>query len=242
MPNNSKPYFFAIGILAIVGLVYAFDLHQLLSFEAIRQHHQQWQSMLQENPLQVWLLFILAYTLAVSLSLPGASLLTITGGLLFGPWLGGFSSVLAASIGASLIFILAKTSLSDYLSQKGGDRIQAMRQGFQNHAFQYLLSLRLIPVFPFWLVNLAPALFGMRLPSFALATFIGIIPGTLVFAAFGAGLAELLSGQEALSLHGVLSPTMIAAFTGLGLLSLLPIVWKKYHSEKKQTTNLGSET
>src|SRR5262249_27008746 len=135
-------------------------------------------------------IYLCAYAGVVTLSLPGATILTLAGGCMFGASLATGVTVIAATIGATLLFLAARTAFADLLRQRAGPWLTRLRDGFQENAFSYLLFLRLVPAFPFFVVNLVPAFFGMRLQSFVLATFIGIIPGTLVYASVGAGLQD----------------------------------------------------
>ncbi len=138
---------------------------------------------------------MVVYVAVVAISFPGAGALTITGGFLFGAALGTALASVAATIGATLIFLIARTSLGALLAERAGPRAQKLRQGFQEEGFSYLLFLRLVPLFPFWLVNLAAALFGMRLLTYVAATAIGVVPATFVFAYFGHGLGTALDSE-----------------------------------------------
>ena len=136
------------------------------------------------------------YIVVVALSVPGGALLTITGGFLFGWLVGGLSTVIGATIGATIVFLIAKTSLGETLAAKAGPWMAKLSEGFRNDAMNYLLFLRLVPAFPFWLINLAPALLNVPLSTFVIATFIGIIPGTFAFAFLGAGLDSIIDKQR----------------------------------------------
>ena len=150
--------------------------------------------------------------------------MTISGGFLFGSWLGGGLSMIGATIGATLLFIAARSAVGDGLRRRSGPFLDRMAAGFQRNAFNYLLFLRLVPAFPFWAVNLVPGLLNVGLAPFVVATAIGIIPGSLAYAALGAGLGTVFDNGEAITLSGVFSPTLLAALTGLGFLALLPVV------------------
>ena len=183
-------------------------------------------------------------------------MLTITGGFLFGWFVGGLATVFGATVGATLIFLIAKTSLGETLSAKAGPWMQKLSEGFQSDAMNYLLFLRLVPAFPFWLVNLAPALLGVSLSTFVIATFVGIIPGTFAFAFVGAGLDsviaeqrkvydECLAGQAAnggeacsfsLDPGSLLTPELLAAFAALGVVAIIPVILKKVRARRAATT------
>jgi uncharacterized membrane protein YdjX (TVP38/TMEM64 family) len=158
--------------------------------------------------------------------------MTIAGGFLFGTLLTASLVVVSATIGATILFIVAKTALGDALRAKAGPWMSKMAQGFQENALSYLLFLRLVPAFPFFVVNLVPAFLGVPLTTYVIGTFFGIIPGTLAFAFFGASVGELLDSSEAFSLSMVLTPRLWAALIALGLIALLPIAYKKWKSRR----------
>jgi uncharacterized membrane protein YdjX (TVP38/TMEM64 family) len=141
-------------------------------------------------------------------------------------------TVIGATVGATALFLIARSAIGDVLRQRAGPFVARMADGFSKNAFNYLLFLRLVPVFPFWAVNLAPALLGMRLVPFVLATAIGIVPGTVVFSAFGASLGTVFDAGGDIRLKDVLSPTLIAALVGLGLLALLPVILRARRSQQ----------
>ncbi len=155
-----------------------------------------------------------------------AAVLTIAGGFLFGITFGTLYVVVGATLGATAIFLLARSTLGDLLRAKAGPWLQRMEAGFSENAFSYMLVLRLIPLFPFFVVNLVPAFLGVSLRTYVVGTFIGIIPGTLVFILAGAGLGSVFDQGGAFTVESVLTPQIIAGLIGLSLLSLLPVVYK----------------
>lgn len=215
-------------LASLAAAAFAVDLHHYLTLDALRDNRQSLQAAVADNFALTALAYAALYAVAVAVSFPGATVLTVTGGFLFGAVIGGTLAVAAATIGATLVFLAARTVLGDSLRRRAGPFLRRMEDGFASNAFSYLLFLRLVPAFPFWAVNLVPALAGLRLPVFAAATVIGIIPGTFVFAAFGAGLGDLFAAGADIRLSDVLSPTMIIAFSGLGALALLPVVIRKW--------------
>lgn len=217
-------------LLMLAATAFAMDLHHYLTLDALRNNRDALQAAVADNFLLSAMAYVAVYAVAVAVSLPGATILTVTGGLLFGALAGGTLAVTAATIGATLVFLAAKTVVGDSLRRRAGPFLRRMEDGFRSNAFSYLLFLRLVPAFPFWAVNLVPALAGVRLAVFAAATFIGIIPGTFVFAAFGAGLGDLFAAGGEVSLSNVLSPTILLAFAGLGLLALLPIALRRWRN------------
>jgi len=216
-------------LVLVAGLAafFAFDLDRYLSFSALGEHRVALLDWVSANSLLGPVIYILAYIIVVAFSLPGGAVMTISGGFLFGAVMGGIYAVTGASLGATALFLIAKTSLGDYLLAKAGPAIRKMQAGFEENALSYMFVLRLIPLFPFFLVNLAPAFLGVPLRVYLIATFFGIMPGSFVYALVGAGLGSVFDRGEAFTLAGVMTPQMIAALAGLALLALVPVVYKK---------------
>lgn len=233
-----KPRFSAARVVPVLvlivgfGLAVAFDLHHYLSFDALRENRLWLLQQVEQHAVVASLVFVLAYILVVAFSVPGGSFMTIAGGFLFGQWLGTAFVLFAASVGASIIFIAAKTALGSALHDRAGPWLQKMEAGFQENAFNYLLVLRLIPLFPFFVVNLVPAFLGMRLAPYFLATALGIVPGTFVYATVGAGLGSIFDSGESFTTQGILTPEIITALIGLAVLSLLPVIYKKVKARR----------
>jgi uncharacterized membrane protein YdjX (TVP38/TMEM64 family) len=141
--------------------------------------------------------------------------------------------VIGATCGATALFLAARTALGDYLRARAGSTIKRMEEGFRQNALSYLLVLRLIPLFPFFLVNLVPAFLGVSLPVYVVGTFFGIIPGTFVFALIGAGLGSVFDSMQEFSLQGALTPQVIVALVGLAILSLIPVAYKYWKSRNQ---------
>lgn len=217
-----------LGLLALALAVYASGLHRQLSLATLQSQRGALQGFVSAHPLTAPLAFVLTYTVATALSLPGAVLLTLSAGFLFGTWLGSLLSVLGATAGAVVVFLIARTALGSALRDRAGPWLQRMEAGFREDAFAYLLVLRLIPLFPFWLVNLVPAFLGVPLATYAVATFLGIIPGALVFAGVGSGLGAVLDrgGQPDLGL--ILQPQVLGPMLGLAALALLPMAYRRW--------------
>jgi uncharacterized membrane protein YdjX (TVP38/TMEM64 family) len=234
--------------LAILGAgmiaVFATGAHRLLSLETIVAYRDRLQELVAHyGPLSV-IAYSATYVTAVALSVPGAVFLTILGGFLFGWLFGGMVAAVSATLGAICVFLIARTSIGDILIRKAGSRLSRLADGFRRDAFAYLLFLRLLPVMPFWLTNLAPALFGVRPQTFALATMIGVLPATFTFAVAGDGLDSVIAAQKVaykackasgradcsydLDLSTILTPQILAAFAALGVLALVPIAVKRW--------------
>ena len=222
-------------------MVFAFSqgLHRELTLSNLIMQRQDLAGFVDQNLLLAVVAYMLLYTAAVTLSFPGASLLTIAGGFLFGWVLGGVTTVFGATLGACAVFLVARSSFGEILTNRAGPFLSRLAEGFRKDSFHYLLFLRLTPVFPFWLVNIAPAIFRMPLPSYALATFVGIIPGTFAFTFIGSGLDSVIAAQEAanpgcaaagtceIDVSALVTPQLLAAFFALGIASLIPVVLKK---------------
>jgi uncharacterized membrane protein YdjX (TVP38/TMEM64 family) len=225
-----------LAVVAVVlALGYLFGLQEYFSLAALRRYQEALAGSVEAHPVLAPLAYFLVYALAVSVSFPGASFLTIAGGFMFGALAGAALAVVAATIGATCIFLIARTSLGDLLAEKAGPRIQRLRQGFQEEGFSYLLFLRLVPLFPFWLVNLAAALFGMRVLPYVAATAIGIVPGTFVYSYFGQGLGGALESEG--------SPASIELFLGLallGLMALIPVAVRKWRRGRETEREMPS--
>lgn len=219
-------------ILAGLGAAYAAGLHRALSFEVLGQRQEVLRALVATHPVLAPLAYVAVYAAAAALSLPGAVVITLAGGLLFGTWLGGACAVLGATAGAVLLFLAARHALGGWLASRAGPLLGRIRPGLERDGFSYLLALRLIPLFPFWLVNLAPALVRMPLPTFAGATLLGIIPGTFVFASVGAGVGAVLADGRQPDLSVILRPAVLMPLLGLALLSLLPIVWRRWKDRR----------
>lgn len=181
------------------------------------------------------LLYCLVYFLTASLSVPGAGLVTMVSGFLFGRYLGTFYVVISATLGACVLFLMAQTVLHPFLKDKAGPWLSKMRAGFKENAFYYLLSLRLIPIFPFFVVNLVPAFLGVDLRTFFAATAIGIVPACFIYVSIGTDLGKILETNEVFSLKALLSPSLLLSLTALGLLALVPIIIKKYRKRKPRS-------
>ncbi len=219
-------------MLGGLAVFFALGLDRYLSFQALREHRTLLLDWVAAHGLLAPVIYILAYIIVVAFSLPGGAVMTISGGFLFGAAAGGTWAVTGATLGATALFLIAKTSLGDYLLARAGPAIRKMQAGFEENALSYMFVLRLIPLFPFFLVNLAPAFLGVSLRTYLIATFFGIMPGTYVYALVGAGLGSVFDRGVNFSLSGVMTPQMIAALVGLALLALVPVIYKKMRGKR----------
>jgi uncharacterized membrane protein YdjX (TVP38/TMEM64 family) len=219
-------------IVAGIAAFFLLGLDDYVTLDHLRQHRGQLLSFVARNPRLSVVLFITIYALATSFALPGGALLTVTGGFLFGIWLGMAAVVIGATIGATALFVIARSALGDVLRAKAGPFLAKMEAGFKENALSYLFVLRLIPAFPFFVVNLVPAFLGVPLRTFVIATFFGIMPGTFVYASIGAGLGSIFDRMEEVTLKGALTKEVVIALAGLAVLSLVPVAYKKLKSRR----------
>ena len=229
---NSPRRKILLGLVFLIGIgafVY-FDLGQYLSLDSLKANRDLLLDYTDSNFAAAVAVFILVYILQTAFSLPGGAILTLTGGFLFGSLLGTVFVNIGATAGATLAFLAARYLLRDWVEQKFGDRLGPIQVGFAQNAFSYLMTLRLIPAFPFFLVNLVSGLTRVNLGTYVLATSLGIIPGSFVFAFAGRQLGSINSLSE------IASPPVLLAFTFLGLLALMPIAYRKWTNANPSST------
>lgn len=233
----------ALCLLAGLTLTgYLNGWHEALSLSGLIRHREALATYVSGNRLEAMAVFTLAYAAVVAMSFPGGVLLTVAAGAMFGWWMGGLVAVTGATVGATLVFLIARSSLGAVLARRAGPFVRKLSDGFRRDAASYLLFLRLTPVFPFWLVNIAPALFQVPLGIYVLTTAIGILPGTFAFAMVGSGFDSVIAAQEALdpgcaargtcrvSLTALLTPQLVTALVVMGLVALLPVglrLWRR---------------
>jgi uncharacterized membrane protein YdjX (TVP38/TMEM64 family) len=217
-----------ILVALAVAVVLASGLADHLSLVELKARRDQLQGFVALHPALSFGLYILIYIAVVSLSLPGALVMTLSGGFLFGPWLGAAAASSGASLGAAVIFLVCRTAVGDSLRGKAGSTISRIEEGVRRDAFSYILTLRLIPVMPFWLVNLAAGFVNIPLRTFLAATVLGILPGSLVYSGLGAGLGEVFASGQEPNLGVIFEPHVLLPLVGLGLLSLLPVVLRRF--------------
>ncbi len=217
-----------LGILGLgLGAFFYFDVGRYLSLEALKANRDSLLAYTNANFTPAVILYVAFYILQTGFSLPGGALMTLAGGFLFGSVLGTIFVNIGATTGATLAFLAARYILRDWVERKFSGRIEPIQAGFTQNAFSYLLTLRLIPAFPFFLVNLVSGLTRIPLGTYIMATSIGIIPGSFLYAFAGKQLGSINSLAE------IASPSMLMAFTFLGLLALVPIAYRKFVEKKK---------
>lgn len=224
--NDRRLWLGLAAVAAILAVRYT-GVADALSLETLRQNREALTGFVRENYLLAALAYIGLYIAAVSFSLPGAVFLTLSGGFLFGAIWGTLFTVIGATIGATMIFLFAKVIFGENTMERLGPQAVKLAANVKQNAWSYLLVLRLVPLFPFFLVNLIPAFAGVGLPAYVLTTFFGIIPGTAVFSSAGAGLGSVLDQGGDISIGSILTPEIIVALCGLALLSLAAIPLRK---------------
>lgn len=230
----------------VIAMFTAFflDFHEYITLSNLISQREMLLSYVKSHFIASLMIYLFIYIAMVALSFPGASFITIIGGFLFGWMLGGSATIIGATVGATIIFLAARTSFGQSLHDRAGPFLAKLADGFRENAFSYLLFLRLTPIFPFWVVNLAPALFEVPLRSFVIATFLGIIPGTFAYSFVGSGLDSVIAAQEkanpgcasagtcAINAESLITQEIVIAFIALGIVSLMPVFIKRMRKNK----------
>ncbi len=241
-PATPKPSFSIARLIpllvfaAVLVAFFALGLNKYLTLDLLKENREVLKTWVHANKTEAVLLFIAAYIVVAAFSLPISVLVSITGGFLFGSVFGAAWGVIGATIGATILFLVAKTALGDPLRQRFASQVKSLEEGFRANAVSYMLLLRLVPLFPFWLVNLAASFTGVSVVTFVVTTFIGIIPGAFVFASIGSGLNALFEAGEQpdLSLTSLISDSRFyIPIVGLAVLSLIPIVYRTFFAKKQ---------
>ncbi|RMH31601.1 MAG: TVP38/TMEM64 family protein [Nitrospirae bacterium] len=222
--DSSRTGKWIVILVVTVGIAAFFylDIDRYLSLESLKANRDALLAYTQQHYEMAALTFIGIYIVQTALSLPGGAILTLAGGFLFGTVMGTILVNIGATIGATLAFLAARYVLRDWVERTFGDRLAPIQAGFAQHAFHYLLTLRLIPIFPFFLVNLVSGLTRISLATYVSATAIGIIPGSFVYAYAGRQLGTINSLSE------IASPQVLLAFTLLGVFALLPVLYRTF--------------
>ena len=217
-----------LALLAIAaGLVLLSGVHKQLSLDALRANYGALVALVESRYWAALVVYAAIYVAAAAMSLPGAAILSLVGGLLFGAVAGSVTVVIAATIGATIVFTAARCAFGDFLKARASGVVERMEEGFRHNAFSYLLLLRLIPVFPFFLVNIAPAFFNVSTRVFVLTTLLGIIPGVFAYVSAGAGLGAVLEAGGEVRLTGLLlKPEVLTPIIAMSVLALIPVAAK----------------
>ncbi len=220
----------ALAVVVVAFFVLGPDNTRI--FQELRENRGALLDFVADHAVFAGVAYAVVYAVAIAFSVPGGAMMTIAGGFLFGWPVATVWVVFAATVGATALFLAARGAVGDRFRARAGPWMKKMEAGFQENALNYLLVLRLVPVFPFFVVNLVPAFLGVNLRTYVVATFFGIIPGTLVFALFGDGIGSVLDAGGEFDISTVLSPQIIAALVGLAVLAVMPVIYKKLRARK----------
>lgn len=218
--NLKKNLLLLIGLTA-AGLFFYLDLDRFLTLESLKANRQLLLQYYVEHGLLMVAAFMAIYIIQTGLALPGATVLSLAAGAVFGPWLGTLYAVTSASIGATIAFLMTRYLLRDSVLVKFGSKLETINTELEQRGLNYLLFLRLVPLFPFFLINLAAGLTRLPLRSFVLGTFFGIIPGGFIYVNAGASLAQINN------LGDIASPRVLGSFALLGLFALVPALYSR---------------
>ena len=222
-----------IVVIVLVALVGTVTLHEHINFDTLREHRSTLMALRDAHYIATVAIFMALYIAIVTFSLPGAALSTLTGGFLFGVFPGVLITVVSATIGAFLVFTAARIGFGDRLAARidaSEGRISRLRDAIRENEWEILLIVRLIPVVPFFVANLIPATMGVRTHRFVITTFLGIIPGGLVFTSLGSGLGELFAEGKRPDTGVIFEPHILLPILGLAALAALPILvrmWRR---------------
>lgn len=228
--DNKFKQFLPLGVIALaLGAFFVSGAHEYFTLETLRENRIALNDWVGANPILSVLVFMAIYATAVAISFPGASILTIFGGFLFGTALGSAAVIVAATIGALVIFLAAKGGLADILKSKAGGFASKLEAGFREDELSYMFLLRLMPVVPFWAANIASGLLGVKTRNYLIGTFFGIMPGSIVYTSIGNGVGAAFEAGDDVNLSGVLfQPAILFPIIGLILLALMPIIYKRF--------------
>ena len=241
--TRKKPWLrYVPPVVIIIGLVVAWQigLIDFLSFDTFHTHRTILQSWVNKQGILAVAIYVFLYTIAVTFSIPAGTVLTVIAGFLFGPFVGAIAVALGATVGATALFLIARTATGDILRKKALPFLDHIRAGFQANAISYLLVLRLLPTFPFWLVNIVPALIGVKLWTYIWTTLVGILPATFAFTLFGQGLDNIFKACDNLRIkdteHVCILPSygeiitleIWLALSALAILAVMPAVYQRF--------------
>jgi len=217
-----------LPVLLLVALVVAgFALVHGVGWESLSRHQAGLEDWVGTHPVKSAGIYLVAYTMTAALSLPQAAILTVAGGLLFGEVLGSVLTIAGATLGASALLIIVRSALAQMLSRNRHRIPETVRNRLATDGFSYLLALRLVPLFPFWIVNLAAAVAEIRLAVFVPATLIGIAPASFILSSIGAGVGTILAEGKTPDLSVLFSAHVLLPLAGLAVLTLLPTLFRR---------------
>lgn len=219
-------------IVVLFAIAFAMGLPERLSLEALRESGTELQAFARERPVLCAAIYLAVYVGAVAISLPGALILSLTSGFLFGP-LGGGLAVAGATGGSTVTYLVFRTAFGDVLRRKPDAFLARMADGLRRDAFNYLLTLRLIPAFPLLAVNVAAGIANIPARTFVLASVLGMIPSSFVYAGIGAGLGHIFARGGPVTVETLLSPRIYLPIIGMGVLAFLPPMWRHWRKQRE---------
>ena len=232
---RKSKYLIPLVLLAVVGiLLWRSGIAHALTWESLVHHQAELTSWVDAHRFLAGAAYFGLYTTLVAFSIPESAIVTIAGGLLFGTLIGGTLALLGSTLGAVIIFLIARTAFAKTVSRRARPLIRRIRPGIRRDGFSYLLALRLVPAFPFWLINLGAGAAGMRLAPYAAATLLGIIPGTFIFASIGDGVGSVLAAGGRPDLTVIFCPRILGPLIGLAALSLSPVILRHFRQPKRE--------
>lgn len=235
-PNWLKRLLPLAIVVAGLAAAYFAGVHKYLSLETLEAQRETLNAFVSENLLLAVLIYLLVYIAATAFMVPGALWITIAGGFLFGLFGGSLATVTGATIGATILFFVARTSIGQPLRQRAGPFLKKLEDGFREDAFSYMFFLRFMPVVPFPVANIAPALLGAKPRDFIISTFFGVIPGVVAYTWIGAGLGGVFDRGDELDLGGFFAQ-IAPPLAALALVSLLPVIIKKFRKKDRKPSN-----
>ncbi len=218
-------------IVIALAAAWASGVHRYLSLDTLREQQDGLRAFVAENTVLAFAIYLAVYATATVLMLPGALWITIAGGFLFGLWGGTPATIVGATLGASILFLAAKTSVGSALRERAGPFVQKLEKGFQEDAVSYMFALRFLPIVPFPVANIAPAIFGARFRDYVITTALGIIPGVIAYTWIGAGLGATFAAGGEPDFASV-ARNLVPAVIALAIVSLLPVAYKKFFPKK----------
>ncbi|WP_369058670.1 VTT domain-containing protein [Caulobacter sp. 73W] len=224
----------AVLLAVLAAAVFFSGLWKHFTIEELQARHAYLSAFVDRRPAAAIAIYLFAYVFVVSLSLPAALLLTLSGGFLFGPWLGGLLAVTGATAGSTVIYAACRTAFGGMLQKRAGSTLLRIEEGIKKDAFHYLLTLRLIPAFPLLVINLAAGLVGIRLRTFLSASFLGMAPSSLVYASMGAGLGHLFMQGRPVDLSILVEPRVVLPLVGLGALAGASMLYRRLRPRRDE--------
>lgn len=234
-PKSRPMRFVPLAVILVVAVLGTFFLRDYLNFDALQNNHEALIAFRDAHYLLTVLIFVLVYIMVVGFSLPGALVMTLAGGFLFGTWFGALSSITGATIGATVIFLAARYGFGERLGAKmeaAEGAVKKIKDGIDENQWSMLFFIRLVPVVPFFVANLIPSFMQVSLHRFVISTFLGIIPGSIVYTSVGAGLGQVFAAGEKPDLGIIFEPHILLPILGLAGLSLVPVIFKALAGKK----------